>query len=565
LDLRRLCPAFLDDDSPETITAGVTLGLQHPPGYALAALWVRCWSLLSLGNPCFSVNLGSAFLGALSTVLLARIILEVLAGFSTTKRRDLIPALVGALLFGLSRTFWEKSLGAKGSIYLLGTLLVLLLILCSFRHGKGTPRWLFLGLFLFGVGFGNHWETLVIFFPLFAAFLLVKGRFAPPSTRSVAMGVSFLILGASCLLFLPLRAHQHPFLDLGAPDSWGLFIADFFRRYTAGRETGVLKSFFDYLLGKAPWSQWTDLIHIIASIQGRQIPAHLWDQMGPAALGLALLGAFHWWRNGDKGLFLRVFLPGFFLLAALCSAAWIPPGPQALWYVDNFLMPLNWMTALLAAVGAWFLLDRFPKNKVLPILFLVLPLSLWSAGKEDLDLEQQTARYDYGVNLLRSLPSNALFFSEADEDYFPLFYLQGVAHLRPDVRALPTFTLFETWGWDHVTLFYPELGLGSRNDVLDDPYHRIEAALGKLMAQDRSPVGFSRFDGAFHRYYLKGLPAPRTVPSGIVLLFDGPATHGKEVLAPGGLRMRHFNGVPSDRHPSLTGIWSVYRTVGVVP
>ncbi len=50
LYLRTLSPAFPPNDSPETIAAAWSLGIQHPPGYPLATLLGRvAIVLLGLG------------------------------------------------------------------------------------------------------------------------------------------------------------------------------------------------------------------------------------------------------------------------------------------------------------------------------------------------------------------------------------------------------------------------------------------------------------------------------------------------------------------------------------
>ncbi|HXB98166.1 MAG TPA: DUF2723 domain-containing protein, partial [bacterium] len=68
--LATLSPAFPPDDSPETIAAAVTLGIQHPPGYPLPALLGRCAALgLPLGGAAWRINLLSSLL-AVATALL---------------------------------------------------------------------------------------------------------------------------------------------------------------------------------------------------------------------------------------------------------------------------------------------------------------------------------------------------------------------------------------------------------------------------------------------------------------------------------------------------------------
>ena len=62
--LGTLNPVFRADDSPETITAALTLGIQHPPGYPLHTIVGRLFTLPAIGSPAFRVNLMAAFFGA---------------------------------------------------------------------------------------------------------------------------------------------------------------------------------------------------------------------------------------------------------------------------------------------------------------------------------------------------------------------------------------------------------------------------------------------------------------------------------------------------------------------
>lgn len=562
--LLHLSPCFLDDDSPETVTAAVTLGLQHPPGYPLAAMVQHCFSLIHLGNPCFAVNLGSAFLGALTVFLLALLLRQTLptsAGLS--------PILTGALLLAFSRSFWEKALGAKGFIYLSGLALILALALCleKDRTKPGRRRWALLACFLFGLGFVGHWQTLLLFSPLLAAFLwrpTGSGRsFRFPKTKSLLIGGALFVTALSPLLYLPLRAHLHPWLNMGAPDTFPFFLKDLSRGYFAYRETGLLPLFFQALFGHAAWGQWTSLLARITDIQLRQIPLHFWQEMQLPALLLAVGGFWTWFRRGEKRLVAAWTLSVALLLLALGSASWIIPGPQALWYADNYLLPLNAWVAWGAALGLVALLGQ-PKFRKWTALSWLLPFFLFWSNTGQLDLQRQTLRYDYGMNLLKSLPAGALFFAEGDEDYFTLDYLQGVAGLRPDVRAITTFTLFEPWGVAQVERFHPELGLTLDPYSSPDPYHRIGSALEEIMAKDQAPCGFSYFNGAFHRYYLTQKPDHPFQRSGNLLLIGSSLPPKTQVLGTHGLRLRHW-GEPSSQHPSLRGIQEVYRLSGAFP
>ena len=178
----------MDDVSAETVTAGLTLGLQHPPGYSLDALLTRLASLAPMGNHCFGINLLSAFLASLAVSLLSINILFLLKIFDNHQKSTpgkwflIFCSSSGALLLAFSRTFWEKALGAKGSIYLLQSLILLAVLHCLIRSestpfgkpGKGGPGFLemgSLGIFYFRAWFNQSLGNTSCFFAFFVFFL----------------------------------------------------------------------------------------------------------------------------------------------------------------------------------------------------------------------------------------------------------------------------------------------------------------------------------------------------------------------------------------------------------
>ncbi|HUO57504.1 MAG TPA: DUF2723 domain-containing protein [bacterium] len=581
--LRTLCPAFLDDDSPETITAGVTLGIQHPPGYPLAALVAHLAGWLPLGSEAFRVNFLSALLGALAAVLLASLILRLLEGFfpapllskslSVPEKTMVLTAFVAALLLAFSRSFWEKSLGAKGGIYLLETLLLLGLLRCALEWERAPRRrWLVLALFFLGLGLAHHWQTQVLFLPVLAVFFVREEGdavgFDFPGWKNALLASGLLGVGLSPLLYLPLRAHFHPALNLGAPDSFPHFMAELTRKYYRERETGLLRSFLQALVGWTSWDSFLTQARQLTENQANLIWKHLGGDMKPPALLLALLGLWGWRRFLEKKFLLFLLIPLFLLVMAL----YLIPTPANLgWYLDNFLIPVNWIVALLAGVGFYFLftLEGFTGKKLGRVLLLLvwsaLPLLPLTANFQWLDERHQVARYDYGVNLLKSLPRGSLFLAEGDEDDFPLYYLQQVQGRRPDVRMVPAFTLFEDWGEEQVERLYPEWGLSSSTRFFHDPITRIHDSLPELVQKSSGwvPRGFSRLDGAFHRYYLASHPGLTLRPSGTVLMMADDLALKAPALSPRGLRLRHLEDCLSNYHPSLMGIWGVYASLGL--
>lgn len=576
--LLSLNPAFPNDDSAETITAAVTLGLQHPPGYALAALLMRLQSFLPLGSPSFRVNLFSALLASLAVCLLAWTLSFFLPAFAKKgAERKIIGfcAIVAPLVLAFSGTFWRNALGAKGGIYLLAACLCLAILGCLIRR-EAQPgqqsRWTFLVFFLTGLGLSSHWETQVILLPGLLVYFLfsVPRPFKMPDLVSPAVRVlAFLLIGASPILYLPLRAHLHPVLNLGAPDTWGHFTADLSRHYVAYREVGVLGILGHVFNGTSTWTQFFHLLDMIGRAQGSYLPVHIWADMGVISLMLALLGAWGWWRSGERKVFLFLLVSALTLLLALLSTLFIPDDPNQKWILDNFLLPLNWMTAFLAGLGILILASLLitPSRPVPSFLFILalVPCLMVVRGWASANQEKQTLAFDYGENLLKSLPRDAVFFAEGDEDYFPLYYLQQVAHQRPDVAMVPSFTLFEPWGVEQVERLHPELGFAASSLSFPDPFSRMAGAASLIVQKSRGQraCAFSYFNGAFHRYYLSSHPSLAFRKSGILYLFDSPFSQNSPTLALGGLRLRHWTDCPANSHPSLGGIWEVYGSAGL--
>jgi hypothetical protein len=594
-----LDPSFLNDDSPETVTAGITLGIQHPPGYALDALLTRIAGFLPLGGVCFRVNFFTALLASLGVLLLAFAAARFLEFFSDkpfspdpvfNRLVVLECAWGGSLLLAFSGTYWLNALDAKGGIYHLQAVLLLGVLACFLMHLSRSrepkskaleSRWFYLAVLLFSLGFANHWETSLLFIPSLFLFI-VRPRPAEPlfsrgNSRPLLTAAVLVLIGLSPLLYLPLRAHLHPVLNLGAPDDWMDFKKFLLREYLRYREPGLVPCFVKVLQGSAPWNDFTGLFHRILDWQGAYLSTHFIQSLKWPALFLAVLGLFQKPSAAGKKALLFVLMPLGFLLLALLSAVWIPSIGMR-WCLDNFLLPADWAAAFLAATGLFALVKASAMRPVLrrmapPALgvllaivsMFLLPLPALRANFQRVDQEKQTVCYDYGLNLLKSAPNGSIFFAEGDEDYFPLYYFQNVEGLRADVKMIPSFVLFETWGVRQIQGLYPSLGLTASAKPFSGPFDRIEFSLAEIIGKNResTPCAFSWIDGAFHRFYLAKNPGLVFLKSGVLLEMETSFTRQGLHLEASALRTRRSLDCPTNHHESLRGIRGVYRLLGV--
>src|SRR5438477_11427788 len=173
-------------DSPELITAAVTLGVAHPPGYPLFTMLGHLFSLLPFGSIPFRVNLLSVICDALTIGVV------YFSAFRLT--RSQLAAAVAALLLAVDPIFWEWSLAAE--VFPLNNLLaaVLILLLVSWHQHPERSAFLIAAFFVAGLALTNH-QTIVLLGPAFGFILWRRRSVLRP--RLLALGVVAFIIGLS--------------------------------------------------------------------------------------------------------------------------------------------------------------------------------------------------------------------------------------------------------------------------------------------------------------------------------------------------------------------------------
>lgn len=169
-------------DGGELITASVTLGIPHPPGYPIYVLSGKLFSLLPWGTVAFRYNLFSAVGIAAATGVLVPVIRTVYPSVR-------LPAAgAAALAFAFAPLVWSQAVVAE--VYGLNLLLLAVFLLLWSRRGPSVAAGLALGL-----GITAH-LTSVFFLPA----LLLTSR------RRVWRPLAGVLLGLTPLLLLPLLA-----------------------------------------------------------------------------------------------------------------------------------------------------------------------------------------------------------------------------------------------------------------------------------------------------------------------------------------------------------------------
>lgn len=114
----------------------------------------------------------------------------------------------------------------------------------------------------------------------------------------------------------------------------------------------------------------------------------------------------------------------------------------AIWIGLGVLMVNDWMQkAVKGAAGAY---------ATIALTLLAVPVLMAKEEWNDHDRSNKTLARATAYDALMSLEKNAIIFTFGDNDTYPLWYLQEVEHIRPDVRIINTSLLGIDWYIDQL-------------------------------------------------------------------------------------------------------------------
>jgi MFS family permease len=173
---------------------------------------------------------------------------------------------------------------------------------------------------------------------------------------------------------------------------------------------------------------------------------------------LGLLGAFfHFsydWRRAFS-VFILFFVTGIGIIIYLNQTP-MQPRERDYSYVASFFAFSLWVgigAAGLLQLAYESLQDRLSSGRALhgsviglaAALFLAVPTWMIGQNYDDHDRSGNYVARDYAHNMLMSLDENAILFTNGDNDTYPLWYLQSVENVRPDVRVVNLSLLNTPW------------------------------------------------------------------------------------------------------------------------
>jgi transmembrane protein TMEM260 (protein O-mannosyltransferase) len=444
--LLTLAPSVTFFDSGEFITAVACLGSPHSPGYPFFVNYAKPFTWLPFGSIAFRVNFATAISGALAcygTFLLTMYLLRNEQINSDEKIDGFIKgsaALAAAITFCCSPRLWLQSNHDK-PYPLLAFIIAIILYLVfrwrdSYRDGNEKPSFIFIAAFLSGLATGTH-QTIILMIPSFAFLILTMNWRIVFRLRDFAIAFIFGILGFAINMHLPIRATKFPILNWGNPQTKEQFLWHFLRK---GYPSEKVERGWSLL-----WSQ----------INAFSVPY----EFTLFGLLIMLIGiSVYLFKRRDEIL---AYVIALFCFLLVIVGHFNAPF-DLIFLTEEFFTPLYMYSALFVGMGLYFLAGtviKFVSDKsstIRPIFtkgFVILALSLLPVTVCGLnyvknDQHLNYVAYDYASNVLRSAPQGAVLYTWGDSGAFPLWYIQGIEKMRPDLDVVHTPHLVFDWYLD---------------------------------------------------------------------------------------------------------------------
>jgi hypothetical protein len=512
-----LNPALFRNDSPETITGCITLGITHPPGYPLFNLLGRCFYPLAVGNPAFTYNFMSALLASIGVCLLFINLWVLLSNIPSSNSEinilfnpKSVSCFTASLLFAFSNGYWGNAIAAKGGIYIFQMVLeltfFLLFQIITFKEKSDLFDFYFLSLLLL-IGFANHWPSQTLLIPgilLVSSFQFQSWAKNNPLTilKTAATCATLASIVFSLYLYLPLRAHLYPALNFDAPFTWNRFIA------------AILRS--DYSKIETMTSYRTTFLSVFNQ-KSAYISQHLFSEFYPPIYAFVVIGIFRLNKTNKK---LTLFCLTLFSTVIWANLLYLQVSPIEFWHMDDHLLSINWILGLLTGMGIHGLLKTlakltlgFKKNVRIAATILVIFLAPISFFHNFIFNNQinEFLYYGYGLNALKSTTKNTLYFAESDYDYFSVLYLKTVLNKRSDVHLFLTLFLNKPYERELIGKTDPTLLISTT------PKNEKSVLFDLVQNNYKSHPIFSTFSNAsFSDLYLKSFSFMNLMPSGIL-------------------------------------------------
>jgi len=295
--------------------------------------------------------------------------------------------------------------------------------------------------------------------------------------RILVLALFLMLAGYSTHLYLPIRAAQHPAINMGTPSDWPALKRLLEREQYGHSSMFVRRGSLRSQLDKEFWRYWkrqwplANTMRVEGGIPVQGEP-RLWQVLLPLLLGG--LGGF-WQARRERVTFLTMLT--LFLFATVGMILFLNFSDQEVRDRDYFFTTgyhayAIWMGLGIVGLVGWIRdsfepgMTRRAATAAAAVLLAAQPFvvmrNLWYSS----DNSRNTVARDYAWNMLAPLAPNSFVFTNGDNDTYPLWYIQQVEGFRKDVRVVCLALLQTDWYIFQLRDEEPKVPIDLSDDVI---------------------------------------------------------------------------------------------------
>lgn len=412
--LGTIAPVVYLGDSGELTASAFSLGIPHASGFPLYSLLGKIFCMIPIGSIGFRMNLMSAFFSALTVGLIYTIILRITS--------SALSSAVAASYLAFMPLFWSQT--AFAEVYPLHTFFVALMIrlLWWWDENKGFRR-LLLFVFIAGLSFGNHMQTVMLAPPVL--YLIISGnKRSLLNFRNFIIISLFFSLALSLYLYLPIRTEAGAAIHWGDPNT----IERFFGHVTT-------KSYREsYVFGASP----SEYLSRAGEALGVVITQY----------GVLLLLALWGWIKAPSTRW-RIF----FATVVLFDLTYSVFLNVISFEITPFMLPTSVILTVLMGVGMADVLKviretpRIGSNlkKTVKTACCLIPAIPIVSNFGLCDQSRNYTAYEHAVNIFRTADHGSTIFLDGDNNVFPVAYGRIVEGMGEGITLYDVHNVIFKW------------------------------------------------------------------------------------------------------------------------
>jgi hypothetical protein len=411
-------------DGGEFVESAAALDIAHPPGHPLAAMlgWAAV-VLLPFGSIAFRVALAQAACAAVAAGFVFSAIDTTVRALEVRHDRLAIPIALGATwLVACAYPAWFQAV--RPEVYALQALLIAVAIERAIAIEAAWPtndvRAVYAASIAIGLALANHHFMAVLVLPALAPTLARAYRARGGRAMGIALGG--VVAGLAAYVYLPVRAHVDPPVNLGDP--------------------GDLERFLWVVSARA--YQHADRFSLVSPLErAGEVVLAIVDDVPLVALVLALAGVWALLRAPGARRIGWVWVAA--LVCACAGRSWMgntSGNPDALGYLSPAFVAIAALAAAFVGAVVAQMGGSSPDKPgaaltAVAVLAALLGLAPLEASRARASLATFHATDELDELRIRRLPPRAVVVAHLPQTVFRHWELSATEQVRPDVTIVP--------------------------------------------------------------------------------------------------------------------------------